>query len=150
MIVQHPAPAAIAGIAGVLRAADSLAGVLIDDGRPSRDRAHREVIRVGRSASTALAGQVVRGLTDRLDQFDVGLGIEVVGDGADVGPRRDRVFELLALVDAVLEEHRQLGGSVFAAQVARWAYDVEVTQTRVQVRIDAAVAVRAFRPRRPK
>lgn len=149
---QHPVPMAIDGMLALLRAAavegQPLSGVRIEDGMPSGDKAHREVITVGTVATgTVATGSTTRTLGHRDESCDFACLIEVSGGSRDVSRSRSRAYRLLQHMHDLLERNRQLDGAVFAAEVIRHNYQVESSTSGVRARIEAAVHVRAFRRR---
>lgn len=102
-------PAAIDALLAIFRAAPALAEVRVIDGPPLQDMSGSDFLAVGWSlaADTATAAEAVQdfasaGARTRDENFGVTCWLESWTGDQDIGPRRRRAYELLAVVEDVL------------------------------------------------
>ncbi|MGW6418844.1 hypothetical protein [Streptomyces sp. NPDC055055] len=127
-MVTSRAPAAVAALLDILRAAPSLAGVKVVDGPPAVNLADRERIYVGwqptgESAVSLQQDFNAAGARTRDEQFVIACYAETRSGDKDMALKRNRVYELLGVVESELRasevypEAPTLNGSVLWAHI---------------------------------
>ena len=122
-------PAAIDALLAILRAAPELAGVQIVDGPPVDDQSDADQLFVGYQPGEGEGASMVQdfayaGARRREENGVINCWIDCWSGDADIRPRRQRAFELLAVVEDALRatdivpEAPTLGGTVQWSQLA--------------------------------
>jgi hypothetical protein len=147
-------PAAVDALLSAFQTAPELAGVRVVDGPPTTDVSEQDLLFVGwqpdNDISVALT-QTFAGASTRIrdETFDVGCYLESRSGDTDLKARRDRAFDLFAVVEQVLRgtqanpDAASLGGAVLWSQLTAGDFRQAQTEAGAQAGLEFTVACRA-------
>ncbi|MCX5201046.1 hypothetical protein OG897_06165 [Streptomyces sp. NBC_00237] len=147
-------PGAITALLGILRAAPALAEVEVLDGPPVGDMADADLVVVGWAPGADTAAELVQdfayaGARRRDEELSISCWVESWSGDLEIGPRRERAFALLAVVEDAIRasggapEAPTLGGTVLWSHLTRAALQQFTTDQGVRAGIAFTVSCRA-------
>lgn len=146
---SHPAPAAIAALADLVRLA-APPGVQVDDGEPVADLDVPDAIGIGIDVGdvASASATVEYAAASEQQPFDVACLVQSASGDTDLATVRARAFELLDVVGAVLAASPDLGlpGVVWDARIPGWSLrSVRLREKGVLAVIEFPVRINAYR-----
>lgn len=131
MAWQSTLPTALDALVSMLRAD---LGSIVWDGPEVRDAAALEAVFVGHTGGdegTAASGAMSQpglALQPDREQYAISCAASVLNGASDITAARNRAYELLAAVGAVLTANHTLGGVVMSAQLGEWSLEQQQIQ----------------------
>ncbi|WP_455360021.1 hypothetical protein [Streptomyces sp. SYSU K21746] len=147
-------PAAINAILALLRAEAGLSGVQVIDGPPTLDMADSEIVVIGWQDGGEQAVEEIQqfayaGARSRDSDFSIACWLDTWSGDNDIGVRRARAYELLAVVENALRASvakpaaPALGGVVQWAHITRIVLRQDFNNDGVQASLAFTITCRA-------